>query len=282
MRRGSWMAPDARRSILLYVSDLGNDQVDVFSYPRGKLKGTLTGFSAPHGECVDKAGNVFIANEGASQILEYAHGGTAPIKILKDDGYFPSGCSIDPTTGNLAVANYSPLGSGPGGVAIYERARAKPRHYFDSSGLFFSYYCGYDAHGNLFVDGMNSSANTFEFAELPAHSTHFKNIALNVPVALPGGVQAVGKRVAVGDQVSLSGPSKIDEFSIRGGSGTQVHTTPLNNSCNVLQFWISGRHAIVPNGCGHSVMYFHFPAGGTSIKTIGGLSSPVGLTLSRN
>lgn len=274
------MSLDARRSTLLYVSDLGSDQVEVFSYPRAKLKGTLTGFSAPHGECVDKAGNVFIDNEGASQILEYAHGGTTPIKILKDNGYFPSGCSIDPTTGNLAVANYSPLGSGPGGVAIYQHARGKPRHYFDSSGLFFYYYCGYDAHGNLFVDGMNSGANTVEFAELPAHSTHFKKITLNVTVALPGGVQWAGKHVAVGDQVSLSGPSKIDEFSITGTTGTEVGTTPLNNSCNVLQFWISGRRAIVPNGCGHSVMYFRYPAGGTPTKTIGGLSSPVGVTLS--
>ncbi|MGB8907824.1 MAG: hypothetical protein WCC84_03655 [Candidatus Cybelea sp.] len=51
--RTSWMAPDARRKDLLYISDETGD-VYVFSYPRGELKGTLTGFADPQGECVDK------------------------------------------------------------------------------------------------------------------------------------------------------------------------------------------------------------------------------------
>ncbi len=61
----SWMAADAQRRDLLYVSDLYNDHVNVYSYPQGKLEGVLTGFQAVHYECVDSAGNVFIANGGA-------------------------------------------------------------------------------------------------------------------------------------------------------------------------------------------------------------------------
>ena len=73
-----------QKADLLYLTDEGADDVYVYSWPRGELKGTLTGFDAPNGECVDKAGDVFVANEDESQILEYAHGGTSPIETLSD------------------------------------------------------------------------------------------------------------------------------------------------------------------------------------------------------
>lgn len=71
----SRMAPDAKTNDLLYVSDVGTNDVYVYSYPKLKLEGTLTGFATPDGECVDMAGNVFITNFGTQQIFEYAHGG---------------------------------------------------------------------------------------------------------------------------------------------------------------------------------------------------------------
>lgn len=53
------------------------------------MKGTLTGFVRPQGECVDNAGDVFTADNGASNIADYAHGGTSPIAVLNDPGYVP-------------------------------------------------------------------------------------------------------------------------------------------------------------------------------------------------
>ncbi|MFY9663932.1 MAG: hypothetical protein WAK19_05715, partial [Candidatus Cybelea sp.] len=88
----SWMAPDAKKQALLYISDLNTYDVYAYTYPKGKLKGRLTGFSGPEGECVDKKGHVFIANFAASNVLEYAHGGTSPVATLSDPGYYPVGC----------------------------------------------------------------------------------------------------------------------------------------------------------------------------------------------
>lgn len=102
---GSWMAPDAGKKSLLYVSDYQNDAVYVFSFPAGELTGTLSGFAGPFGECTDTAGNVFIANARPPEVLEYAHGGTSPIATIKDPGQYPYACSVNPTTGNLAVTN---------------------------------------------------------------------------------------------------------------------------------------------------------------------------------
>src|ERR1700729_1293468 len=124
---GSWMVRGAKSQDLLYVADLGTDRVNVYSYPRGRLMGELKGFSAVHSECVDATGNVFIANGSANELLEYAHGGTVPIRTYHEPG-FTHGCSIDPATGTLAVL-HDPASYGPGGISIYRHARGKPREY---------------------------------------------------------------------------------------------------------------------------------------------------------
>jgi DNA-binding beta-propeller fold protein YncE len=89
----------------------------------------LSDSNNPFGECVDKTGDVFVAefggNAGTAAILEYAHGGTSPIATLSDPGYHPESCSIDPTTGNLAVTN----DDGP--LGIYTGAKGDPAYYAD-------------------------------------------------------------------------------------------------------------------------------------------------------
>jgi hypothetical protein len=277
-RSRSWMAPDAKNHDLLYVSDYGTDDVDVYSYPQGKLKGTLTGFSAPHGECVDNAGNVFVVNTAANDILEYAHGGKTPIADLSDSGWYPFGCSVDPKTGNLAVTNQS-LGSGAGSVSIYTNAKGTPETY-TAKNIFFYYFCGYDDNGNLYVDGNTNHTNAFEFAELPAGSTTFTSITLQQSFQTPGGVQWDGKHVAVGDRKEPSSQgTEIYEFAISGSEGAEVGSTPLDGSSTVTQFWIQGSTVIGPNSAGN-VIFWPYPKGGAAKKTIGGLKAPGGATVS--
>ena len=73
----SWVSPDAKRAPrLLFISDYGAGDVSIFSLPGLTLKGTLTGFSFPEGECSDASGNIWIANTGASQMLLYTRTGT--------------------------------------------------------------------------------------------------------------------------------------------------------------------------------------------------------------
>ena len=153
-RGRSWMAPDAKTNDLLYISSNLNGDVYVYSYPYDRLKGTVTGFSSPAGECVDKSGHVFITSK--SGILEYARGGTTPIATLKDAG-LAEGCSVDPKTGNLAVTNYSTISSSQGNVAIYKDAKGSPTYRTDSK-IYNEDSCGYDNAGNLFVDGQESAA----------------------------------------------------------------------------------------------------------------------------
>jgi hypothetical protein len=272
-RGRSWMAPAAKKENLVYISDLGTDDVYVYSYPGGKLEGTLTGFNRPWGLCVDKAGHVFVTDDTAFQILEYAHGGANPLAILKDPGEDPGGCSVDPTTGNLAVANISTPATYPGDVAIYKKARGARKAYKDPQISFYE-YCGYDNQGNLYVDGMKGG--TFAFAELPEGKHSFVNIALNEDIAFGGSVQWDGTYVAVRDYEA----NVIYQFSINGSSGTETGSTPLNGSSYAVQFWVQGSDVVGPNADSANVMFWKYPAGGSPTQTISGLTTPWGVTVS--
>jgi hypothetical protein len=267
------MAPDAKKDNLLYISDLGTADVYVYSYPGGALEGTLTGFNRPWGLCANKAGNIFVTDQSGSQIREYAHGGTKPLATLKDPGEDPGGCSVDPTTEDLAVANISTPGSDPGDVAIYKKARGARRAYKDP-GISYYEYCGYDNQGNLYVDGMKES--DFAFAELPKGKTSFVNIGLNENIRFGGSVQWDGKYVAVRDYEA----NVIYQFSISGSGGTETGSTPLDGSSYAVQFWVQGSNVVAPNADSANVMFWKYPAGGSPTKTINGLTTPWGVTIS--
>jgi hypothetical protein len=260
---------------LLYVSDTITSDVYVFSYPKGKLVQTLTGFTDPAGECVDASGNVFVTNTGGNNILEYAHGGATPIATLKDPGYFPVGCSIDPTTGNLGVTNVSTYSSAPGDVVVYKHAKGRATGHYSDANITQMTLCGYDSSGNLFLDGINPSGD-FRFAELPAGAKNLKDIALNQPIAFGGGVQWDGKYVAVGDQSN----NTIYQFTVAGSSGTKAGSTLLRGATQIFQFWIQGSKVSGADAYGGDVGIWKYPAGGRAIKKIGGLYAPLGVTVS--
>ncbi|MGA9420212.1 MAG: hypothetical protein WBV40_13765 [Candidatus Cybelea sp.] len=285
----SWMAPEAKKKDLLYVSDYSSphrsNSVWVYSYPEGKLVGKLSGFREPAGQCVDKAGDVFVTDFGASRILEYAHGGTSPINTLDDSGYAPQDCSIDPTTGNLAVVNYLSLYSsrfGPGNVAIYPNAIGLPT-YYSAPNVAIYFYCGYDNSGNLYVDG--GGRGYWGFAELLRGASSLTDLTLNQKFKLPGAIQWDGSHLAVGDQDAHA----IYEFAINGSKGTKVGTTPLVGSSHVAQFWIQDGRVIAPDALftkrhhlrgRKRINFYQYPTGGSPTKIITGVRDPVGATVS--
>jgi hypothetical protein len=274
----SWMAPDAKSKDLLYVSN--SKTVSIYSYPDGKLEGQIRSGYSPGGECADQKGDVFITNLATGQVLEYAHGGKKPVAILKSPSPDPVGCSIDPTTGNLAVSS---LGFGSSGsVGVYKNAQGTPTIY-RHSGLQEYYFCGYDAAGNLFVDGQNRNS-VFKFAELPKGANALESVTLDQSIGWPGGVQWDGKYVTVGDQ----NVPVIYQFVIQGKNGTKTGSTSLGGRhvSAPAQFLILGHRLIVPNQCTGScignVLYYDYPAGGNATKTItDGVRYPQGLVVSR-
>jgi hypothetical protein len=262
---GSWMAPDAASQDLLYVSD--RNWVSVYAYPRGNLVGKLKGFDQASGQCVDGKGDVYIADYGTSRVHEYAHGSRKRMRTLYVLGAHD--CSIDPTSGNLAV-----ISAVQGGVMILKNSRRHGKEYRDLH--FFAYVaCAYDAKGNLFVDGWSwPISGNFVFAELPKGGSQLRIITLNQYLGWPGGIKWRDQYLAVGDTVTPA----IYQFVIKGSEGTRVGTTHLGSTAaSVKQFWIQGPAVITSTHCtktceagerGSAVMSFKYPAGGKATKTI--------------
>ncbi len=269
------MDPAAAKGTLLYVSDFVRGRVFVYSYPGGRAVGSLKGFDQPQGLCADAAGNVWITNTGTSEIIEYAHGGTAPVARLTDPKQNPVDCSVDPKSGNLAVANLSDSEGAAGSVAIYKKATG-PRKLYRDDDVQNMFFLSYDDQGNLFVNGVAPHFGTFTFDELARGAKTFTPIELQgVSIALPGGVQFDGTNVVVGDQ------TRHVVYQTAGSS--IVGSTQLDKACDVAGFAISGSRLVAPNLCSNSsgnVLFYAYPAGGSPTKTIKNLAYPIGAAIS--
>ena len=286
-KRPSWMAAEAKKADLLYIVDVVAEDVDVFTYPAGKLVGTLTGFDEPNSACSDKSGDVFIVNTYALDIIEYAHGSAKPKAILKGDPEYPNDCSVDPTTGDLAVTNTNTQGS----IAIFKHARGKPEFLEGGLILYQTYFCGYDNLGNLFIDGFNNYGD-FQLAELPKGKLTFSGITvnsgtkLNFKIGWPGGVQWDAGSLALGDQYAnkfIKEPyaNVVYKLKISGNSGTVMATVPLVGGGDVVQFWVQGTNIIGPDAQNEYVGYWKDRAGGGSpTKVLTKFYVPVGATVS--
>ena len=276
--RKSWMAPDAKAKELLYVSDSVNWDVVVYDYRTGKQVGLLsTGLDYPEGLCVDKRGNIWVANSEAYNMVEFAHGGTTPIATLDDNDYTPVSCSVNPTNGDLAVSNILYFREGlEGNVTIFAGAKGEGTFYTDDA--FYSYYfVGYDNKGNLFFDGSNAQPGAngqFEYAELPNGSANAQSITLaGGSVTFPGNIQWDGREMTLGDQSNAV---------IYQTSGSKIiGSTPLRGSSDVVQFFIKGKSVVGPDAGNDSVEFFRYPKGGAAYKTWTGPTEPIGAVISK-
>lgn len=257
---GSWMLSEAKKEDLLYVSSASSGDVFIYSYRKRRQVGALHGLNA-RGLCVDAEGDVYVANTYPPKVLEYAHGGTQPIKELTGAGNEPGACSVDPTTGNLAVTNFS----GPNFIAIYAHASGTPKLY-QRSDLAYMFYCTYDGLGNLFSDGQSnariSGLYKNRFLELAKDSERI--VRVHSMRGDDGGIQWDGRYVAVGSYASL------DEFMIDHRDGTLEKSTPLlGPEAPYNQFWIAGDTVVVTEGSPFGkVEYFVYPAGGYAAASI--------------
>jgi|HubBroStandDraft_4_1064222.scaffolds.fasta_scaffold00006_149 hypothetical protein len=254
---------------LLYVSNT-NGEVTVYRYWQHTLVGVLTDFTQPMGECADSSHNVYITDASAKQILEYAHGGTKPIKKFDDSPDSPYTCSVDLATGDLAVANYNGT-SQPGNIAIWGGGSSKRTTYTDSAlGYFIG--CAYDASGNLLVTNGRGYSAPAGFAWLPNGGTRLVNIKIPGPGSSDNwyvtGIQWDGKYFVLDSgyayrisllhgQAYYVGYTSLDPT---GGPYAIYDNTPGLQGTQIV-VGISGRSY-------SSVNLYHYPAGGQPVAEI--------------
>jgi hypothetical protein len=263
---------------LLYVSDIGAETVDVFSYPAGKPVGTLKGFEEPNGLCSDAKGDVFVTDAYAGEVLEYAHGGTKPIATL-EAGASPVSCSVDPLSGDLAVTDWTNPNN-QGFIDIFKGASGTPT---TVTALYRTFYCTYDGSGNLFVDGF-SNDGIGALGEVPAGSSSFSSYQFST-VGWPGGMAWDGSHVVVGDQFANKfepsrPPNALYQVVISRGSGEILKTITLGGGLDIVQAWLQGKTVIGPDAANGDAAFYKYPKGGNPTKSITGFDEPIGATVS--
>ncbi len=265
--RGSWVLPEAASEDLLYVSDVTG--VHVFS-SEGNARRGFNGFAEPQGLCTDRAGDIFVTDALAFHVYEFAHGGAKPIAVFYDNhvDFNPENCSVDPVTGDLAVA-IPDLPS----VVIFPDAKQKPVVYSDPYSIIF--WCAYDNKvGNLFTERVRHHGR-FYIGELPKGASSFKNLLLDPRVGDPSDLQFDGQHMVVED---LDG-SMLYRLRFSGGKAIDIGNTPLNGAKQIEQFWIHKNKVIGPDSYGPAY-FWKYPLGGSPVKSIPGFPLPVGVTVS--
>ena len=268
----SWMLPEARGDTLLYVSG-GSAYVNVYSFPKGKLVGTLTGFQEVTGVCTDAAGDVWVANSAAFDLIEYPHGGSSPIAVLSDYESYPFSCSVDLLTGDLAVTNILSIEhSEQGGIAIYRGASGTPQVYRDARYGEY-YFLGYGPNGKLYFDG-NDGSQQFEMARL--YRGRFDPLTIRgATIMSPGGVQYAEGSLTIG-----GGDRSQNAIVYRITShGTVTGSTTLAGaySCPSYEIWKTWIICASSNG---NVPIYKYPRGGNPVATIGASTGPFQVVIS--
>jgi hypothetical protein len=291
-RSGSWMLPEAKYDTLLYVSiqtecctGSGND-LYAFAYPSGKLVGELDVTSdSMYGLCADTKGDVFVTAYSdyyfGSTIYEYAHGGTSPIATLSDP-WNGDGCSVDPTTGNLAVANWFTGGSKQvGNVLVYTLPNGTYTEYYDPK-MYYYKWCAYDPKGNLYVDDAgvsNRAKGTPPLAVLHKGQSTFTNIHLDKSVDfVTDSLQWYGSHLVIAGYERSIGPETLLRVRVKGAKGYVVGTTVLKDYGHGwgddAQFAIRYGHVISGGYPGYNLQEWLFPGGGDPRRKIA--RSPTG------
>jgi hypothetical protein len=280
----SWMSPAAASTReLLYISDPGTNAVLVYDYRTGHQVGDLTGFADPSGQCVDKAGDVWIANAGAQALVEYAHGAVTPLRALHTHGY-PVGCSVAPD-GDVAAASDAGRTARSSSIAVWGPHSVDPANYSNANCGTLS-APGYDDHNNLYVECQIADL-TFIY-ELRAGGGALQKVPFDKTIFYPGGVMWDGQFLTLTDQnADFHGKTAIYRARESATGGLSVAgTTLLNEACEegqteVRQPFIVGNENTPANtqegtvviganhDCGGGFDYWGYPAG-NPLKKLGG------------
>lgn len=265
------VAPDRKRHHrkFWYIASFYDSTVNVYTLPGLVSKGTLSGTSEEQGLCTKGTGTFWVANSGGDDLLEYDYKGTTVIKTLTESVGEPAGCSVDPTTGNVAMSVlFDPyVLVWTGGTGTYTQ--------MDDS-LSETWFVAYDGSGDLFANGYTTSG-AVGLAELTKGSTTWKTLSLNQTIGFPGGIQWDGKYLAYGDQ-SLDA-NALYRFSCSGSSCTNEGTVSLTGSEDCDQGWIKGGVFACGDVGDDEGKLYHYPAGGSPYADVSGLDGPLGGTI---
>jgi DNA-binding beta-propeller fold protein YncE len=276
-------APASTGGRLLYVSDLYNSVVDVYSVPSLKFVRKLSGFFEPQGECTNAAGDVWIADTGYEEIVEFAPGSTKPIATLPDALGYPASCAVNPIDGDLAVTNATGF-SGNGSVLIFRNATGTPES-FGNDLQVECLFAAYDDKGNLYVTGETAKAK-YVLTELRAHAGSLETLDVTGgTIYYPGVALWSDGKLLLGDQECRNGTTSCLYVSTVSGKAANISSAiAFGDACDVVQVTLFDGALYGGNDdkCTHSkgsVDRWSYPKGQRE-AAVSGVHDPIGAAIS--
>lgn len=145
--------PDAASKTALIVSDEANNVVYGLTSTGTILSRLTKGMNSPQGVALDAAGDLYVANSNASELLEYKSDHKTLLATIPTDG--PSfDIAIDKKSGTIAETNISGPNFTLGNVSLYPKGQTTPCVTLSNPNLYTFAYASFDAHGNLYLNGL--------------------------------------------------------------------------------------------------------------------------------
>ncbi len=264
-------AVDAPGGAYVFVSDYANNAVYIYNVA-GQLTATLTGFDGPEGIAVDKAGNLYVVNDGNATIEVYAAGYKGTPTTLNDPGEYPVDVAVD-QTGNVAVTNGETTSNGFGSVSFYAPGATTPTNTVSCAACSRIFYDGFDARGNLYVDGFDPNVNTLVgVVARGIKGTAITQLTMNNSFSGIGGIQVTtGGLIVVDNQAT----SNIVLYSYNPPNpktrslGSPVYTTPLQGAYDVATYAFTPKNNdLVGADTSGAAELYPYPAGGTPVRSL--------------
>jgi DNA-binding beta-propeller fold protein YncE len=268
-----------KSKIEIFVSDVGNNVVDIYN-TQGKLIGQIDGLSEPQGITSDSKANLYVANTADSDVLIFAPPYNKPPKTLGDSGEYPSGVAATYDGEFVAVTNIISTSGGPGNILIFKKGKLGFK--ISNSILATVYFCAFDAQGDLFVDGANSSGQVVigEVAHVTEGGKKLEMLTYDATIGFPGGIEVTtDDKIAILDQESAT----IYTFNqpVKGSLGSPIATTVLTGSSDPVTFAFtkSNKDLWGADAGTTGVAEFAYPAGGSPVKSFSEGGEPIGVAL---
>jgi hypothetical protein len=258
--QGTARTPAKARAPLVYVADAGSSFIAVFDV-NGTLVGKITdGLKYPSGIFVDGGHNLWVANAGHSNVLEFARGGTKPIATLPDRGAYTQDVTICPN-GDIFVATLL------GGITKYSGSR----HHKAGSlygGQFQFVTC--DKAGNVFATGVVGTFGTV--VEFPGGKQSGER---SLPIYTPGNLGGIKMDNAGNILVAGDPGGTVAEYTENGTpTGVQI---PTNGNWFGIALSRDGKTLLGANASTNKADSVSFPGGKPGVAYSDSFSMPWGV-----
>jgi|HubBroStandDraft_6_1064221.scaffolds.fasta_scaffold150789_2 hypothetical protein len=219
----SWMLPQksGSKSILVYARDARTGDVNVYDYANGEQVGTINEFIIAG--CVDAKGDVYLVKFSGETVLEYAHGGTEPIKTYGPGGEL-AGCSVD-SKGDVAIT-----GTSPGRVTVYAKGDPNRGATYSNTECETQASMGYDNKRNIIGLGEYDSINVCAVLARAKQETTLTTSGITI--YSPNGTMWDGKYIAMSDaEAERENLTGIYQATLSGTTLTSHGETILTDTC---------------------------------------------------